>query len=94
MKKAFAFVTTLLLVAGMAVAQPPAPGTRNLKAQTSKVALNPQPLPPGSMHSNTSAASKVELNPQPLPPAARTIGHASAVSKVALNPQPLPPGAK
>lgn len=32
----------------------------------SKVALNPQPLPPGAK--NTSPASKVELNPQPLPP--------------------------
>jgi len=38
----------------------------------SKVALNPQPLPPGAK--NTSPASKVELNPQPLPPKAQTTG--------------------
>ncbi|MGZ7105481.1 MAG: hypothetical protein ACXVKC_08600, partial [Candidatus Angelobacter sp.] len=35
----------------------------------SKVALNPQPLPPKQAKvGTTSAASKVSLNPQPLPP--------------------------
>jgi len=52
----------------------------------SKVALNPQPLPPGAK--NTSPASKVALNPQPLPPGAK---NTSPGSKVELNPQPLPP---
>jgi hypothetical protein len=52
----------------------------------SKVALNPQPLPPGAK--NTSPASKVALNPQPLPPGAK---NTSPASKVELNPQPLPP---
>src|SRR6266852_2973765 len=56
----------------------------------SKVALNPQPLPPKPQGDPASKASKVSLNPQPLPPQQR-VGSPSVASKVSLNPQPLPP---
>jgi hypothetical protein len=63
------------------------------KKPSDKVALNPQPLPPGAKKASTSPESKVALNPQPLPPGAKK-GPTSPESKVALNPQPLPPKAQ
>src|SRR6266853_6655894 len=98
MKKLFAIAFTLLLAASLSWAQasgtdktPPADKkvTKTSSAE-SKVALNPQPLPPGEKSKTTSAADKVSLNPQPLPPKERKAGGDPA-SKVALNPQPLPP---
>ena len=59
----------------------------------SKVALNPQPLPPKQKVGSASAESKVALNPQPLPPK-QQVGSTSKASKVSLNPQPLPPKQK
>jgi len=101
MKKLFAIAFTLLLAASLSWAQasgadktPPADKkvTKTSSAE-SKVALNPQPLPPGEKSKTTSAADKVSLNPQPLPPKERKAGGEQAESKVALNPQPEPPGA-
>src|SRR5437016_2253981 len=98
MKKLFAIAFTLLLTGSLSWAQasgadktPPADKkvTKTSSAE-SKVALNPQPLPPGEKSKTTSAADKVSLNPQPLPPKERKAGGDPA-SKVALNPQPLPP---
>lgn len=63
------------------------------KKPSDKVALNPQPLPPGAKKTSASPESKVALNPQPLPPGAKK-GPTSPESKVALNPQPLPPKTK
>lgn len=51
-------------------------------AGASRVAINPQPLPP----QNVQAMSRVAINPQPLPPQ-----NAQTMSRVAINPQPLPP---
>jgi hypothetical protein len=46
-----------------------------------RVALNPQPLPPGHVTSTvTNPAAKVSLNPQPLPPKAMTTRRAAAAS--------------
>ncbi|HEX4602961.1 MAG TPA: hypothetical protein VH724_03135 [Candidatus Angelobacter sp.] len=101
MKKLFALACTVLLGAGMSLAQAtsdgagkPAPDTKKGgKKATSKdkVALNPQPEPPGVGQSKTvTPGEKVSLNPQPLPPKQAT-GGASAADKVSLNPQPLPP---
>ena len=79
MKKAFALALTLLLGAGLSLAQASgdsasktAPDTKKGgKKATSKdkVALNPQPEPPGVAQSKTSTpGEKVSLNPQPLQP--------------------------
>jgi hypothetical protein len=58
-----------------------------------RVAINPQPLPPGGdPYSAASLFDKVALNPQPLPPGPDPYSPASQLDKVALNPQPLPPG--
>jgi len=103
MKKLFAIAFTLLLTASLSWAQEntaeagkKVTKTSSPKSKTSaesKVALNPQPLPPGKTKT-VSPADKVSLNPQPLPPKERKAGGEQAESKVALNPQPLPPGAK
>src|SRR6266853_5392093 len=101
MKKLFALACTLLLMAGVSIAQI-RPDSLSKTSQNynknktaspaSKVALNPQPLPPGERKAGGDPASKVSLNPQPLPPKERKAGGESAESKVALNPQPEPPG--
>src|SRR6267154_2650106 len=101
MKKLFALACTLLLMAGVSIAQirldSLSKTSQNYKknktaSPASKVALNPQPLPPGERKAGGDPASKVALNPQPLPPKERKAGGDPA-SKVALNPQPLPPKA-
>jgi len=48
--------------------------------QLSRVALNPQPLPPKQKVGSASAASKVSLNPQPLPPK-QAVGSAAGQAK-------------
>lgn len=80
MKTALAIVTATLLACSAAFGQGAATNTTKKsdskntqapqKAKASKVALNPQPLPPGPQATGkkTSAESKVALNPQPLPP--------------------------
>lgn len=108
MKKLFAIAFTVLLAASLSWAQATSgtdttaeagkkvTKTSSAKGKTSaesKVALNPQPLPPGAKSKTVSPADKVSLNPQPLPPKERKAGGDPA-SKVELNPQPLPPGAK
>lgn len=58
------------------------------------VALNPQPLPPGSQQLYTRYdPSAVQLNPQPLPPRTGYSPWSSQINPdyVQLNPQPLPP---
>ncbi|HEY5028303.1 MAG TPA: hypothetical protein VIK39_07830 [Candidatus Angelobacter sp.] len=103
MNKRFALAFALLLGASLSFAQ--ATGGSNSKtapdsrkaagkatSEQSKVALNPQPLPPGERKAGGDPASKVSLNPQPLPPKQGKVGSTSAASKVSLNPQPLPPG--
>jgi hypothetical protein len=101
MKKLFALACTLLLMAGVSIAQirldSLSKTSQNYKksktaSPASKVALNPQPLPPGERKSGGDPASKVALNPQPLPPKQGKVGTTSAASKASLNPQPLPPG--
>jgi hypothetical protein len=99
MKKLFTLAFMLLLMAGASMSQTPTDSLSKTsqngkKSKTaspaSKVALNPQPLPPGERKAGGDPASKVALNPQPLPPKERKAGGDPA-SKVALNPQPLPP---
>jgi hypothetical protein len=75
---------------------PPGPEPGPLAAalrnsQFERLALNPQPIPPGR-----TSFDLVALNPQPLPPEpppnlGRGALHASLLELVALNPQPLPP---
>ncbi len=100
MKKLFALACTLLLMAGGSIAQirldSLSKTSQNYKknktaSPASKVALNPQPLPPGERKAGGDPASKVALNPQPLPPKQAKVGSTSTASKVSLNPQPLPP---
>jgi hypothetical protein len=101
MNKRFALALTLLLGASLSFAQAnagsdskTAPANKKTAGKAtsaqSKVALNPQPLPPGERKAGGDPASKVSLNPQPLPPGERKAGGDPA-SKVSLNPQPLPP---
>src|SRR5712672_610226 len=99
MKKLFTLAFMLLLMAGVSMSQTPTDSLSKTsqngkKSKTaspaSKVALNPQPLPPGERKAGGDPASKVALNPQPLPPKERKAGGDPA-SKVSLNPQPLPP---
>jgi hypothetical protein len=99
MKKLFTLAFMLLLMAGASMSQTPTDSLsktsqKGKKSKTaspaSRVALNPQPLPPGERKPGGDPASKVALNPQPLPPKERKAGGDPA-SKVALNPQPLPP---
>src|SRR5258707_14849144 len=81
MKKLFALACMLLLMAGVSIAQI-RPDSLSKTSQNynknktaspaSKVALNPQPLPPGERKAGGDPASKVSLNPQPLPPRERT----------------------
>ena len=52
---------------------------------TAALALNPQPLPPGT---DDALSDALKLNPQPLPPE----NLRSFLEVVALNPQPIPPG--
>ena len=101
MKKLFTLAFMLLLMAGVSMSQTPTDSLSKTsqngkKSKTaspdSKVALNPQPLPPGERKAGGDPASKVALNPQPLPPKERKAGGDPA-SKVSLNPQPLPPKA-
>jgi hypothetical protein len=77
MKKLFTLACTLLLMAGVSIAQirpdSLSKTSQNYKksktaSPASKVALNPQPLPPGERKAGGDPASKVSLNPQPLPP--------------------------
>ena len=100
MKKLFTFVLTMLLTAGVVMAQTSGDTGAGAKADkkitktpsaASKVSLNPQPLPPGERKAGGDPASKVSLNPQPLPPGERKAG-GDPGSKVSINPQPLPPG--
>jgi len=100
MKKLFTLAFVLLLMAGVSISQTRPDSlsktSQNYKksktaSPASKVALNPQPLPPGERKAGGDPGSKVSLNPQPLPPKQGTIGSTSAASKVSLNPQPLPP---
>jgi hypothetical protein len=100
MKKQLTLACTLLLMAGVSISQTRPDSlsktSQNYKksktaSPASKVALNPQPLPPGERKAGGDPASKVSLNPQPLPPKQGTVGSTSAASKVSLNPQPLPP---
>jgi hypothetical protein len=102
MNKRFALALTLLLGASLSFAQAKAgsdsktaPANKKTAGKAtsaqSKVALNPQPLPPGERKAGGDPASKVSLNPQPLPPKQGQVGSTSAASKVSLNPQPLPP---
>ena len=100
MKKLFTLACTLLLMAGVSIAQirpdSLSKTSQNYKksktaSPASKVALNPQPLPPGERKAGGDPASKVSLNPQPLPPKQGKVGSTSTASKVSLNPQPLPP---
>ena len=100
MKRTLAIAFTLLLTAGLALAQASGDSEKKTEKQhkksgkatsTDKVSLNPQPLPPGERKAGGDPASKVELNPQPLPPKERKAGGDPA-SKVELNPQPEPPG--
>src|SRR5712672_859369 len=100
MKKLFTLAFMLLLMAGASMSQTPTDSLsktsqKGKKSKTaspaSKVALNPQPLPPGERKAGGDPASKVALNPQPLPPKQAKVGSASIASKVSLNPQPLPP---
>ncbi len=99
MKKLFTFVLSVLLSAGVVMAQASGDAGAGAKADkkitktpsaASKVSLNPQPLPPGERKAGGDPASKVSINPQPLPPGERKAGGDPA-SKVSLNPQPLPP---
>jgi len=99
MKRTLAIAFTLLLTAGLALAQASGDSEKKTEKQhkksgkatsADKVSLNPQPLPPGERKAGGDPASKVELNPQPLPPKERKAGGDPA-SKVELNPQPLPP---
>lgn len=99
MKKLFTFVLTMLLTAGVVMAQASGDTGAGAKADkkitktpsaASKVSLNPQPLPPGERKAGGDPGSKVSINPQPLPPGERKAGGDPA-SKVSLNPQPLPP---
>ncbi|HEV7674925.1 MAG TPA: hypothetical protein VGQ12_10380 [Candidatus Angelobacter sp.] len=99
MKKVFTLACMLVLMAGVLMSQTPTDSLsktsqNDKKSKTaspaSKVALNPQPLPPGERKAGGDPASKGALNPQPLPPKERKAGGDPA-SKVALNPQPLPP---
>lgn len=99
MKKLFTFVLTMLLTAGVVMAQASGDTGAGAKADkkitktpsaASKVSLNPQPLPLGERKAGGDPASKVSINPQPLPPGERKTGGDPA-SKVSLNPQPLPP---
>ena len=98
--KKFTLACTLLLMAGVSIAQirpdSLSKTSQNYKksktaSPASKVALNPQPLPPGERKAGGDPASKVALNPQPLPPKQGKVGSTSRASKVSLNPQPLPP---
>jgi hypothetical protein len=102
MNKRFALALTLLLGASLSFAQAnggsdskTAPANKKTTGKAtsaqSKVALNPQPLPPRERKAGGDPASKVSLNPQPLPPKQAKVGSTSAASKVSLNPQPLPP---
>jgi len=100
MKKLFTLACTLLVMAGVSISQTRPDSlsktSQNYKksktaSPASKVALNPQPLPPGERKAGGDPASKVSLNPQPLPPKQAKVGSTSAASKVSLNPQPLPP---
>ncbi len=103
MNKRFALALTLLLGASLSFAQAnggsdskTAPANKKTTGKAtsaqSKVALNPQPLPPGERKAGGDPASKVSLNPQPLPPKQGKVDSTSAANKVSLNPQPLPPG--
>ena len=98
--KKFTLACTLLLMAGVSIAQirldSLSKTSQNYKknktaSPASKVALNPQPLPPRERKAGGDPASKVALNPQPLPPKQGKVGSTSRASKVSLNPQPLPP---
>ena len=99
MKKLIVFVVTLFLAASFAWGQAASP------TSISKVALDPQPLPPGNQKTaitmRKAGGQQQELNPQPLPPGKKVElnpqplpprVNSNALSKVAVNPQPLPPG--
>jgi hypothetical protein len=110
MKNVFAVGVTALLACTLAFGQSPEAKKAPLKkhqrvpakvqkgsaSAESKVALNPQPLPPKAQSGPPiSPASKASLNPQPLPPKSKIQGPPiSPASKVSLNPQPLPPKQK
>lgn len=57
------------------------------------VSLNPQPLPPKVLGTNSlQLGDTVSLNPQPLPPKAKFLSNGVRLGDaVSLNPQPLPP---
>ena len=61
------------------------PARKVLQNVVDALALNPQPLPPGTVEKLSDA---LKLNPQPLPPE----NLRSILDVVALNPQPIPPG--
>jgi len=100
MKKLTAFVVTVFLTASFACGQAASP------TPISKVALNPQPLPPGKQKTaditmRKAGGQQQELNVQPQSPGKKVElnpqplpprVNSNALSKVALNPQPLPPG--
>ncbi len=88
MEKPTAFVMTLLLTASFAWTQAASP------TPISKVALNPQPLPPGAGKA-ANAADQTAVNPQPRPAAAIIVRKAGERQQgYELNPQPLRPGTK
>ena len=56
-----------------------------------RLALNPQPIPPGRPSFDLGALNPQPLPPEPPPDLGRAALRSSQFDLVALNPQPLPP---